>query len=57
MLRLLEGAMAEARERSYRKLMLQVLSTNLTAQRLYERAGAWAVVYAAYRRRRRRTGP
>jgi ribosomal protein S18 acetylase RimI-like enzyme len=37
--RLLEAAQGLARERGYRKLVLQVLATNLAAQRSYERAG------------------
>jgi ribosomal protein S18 acetylase RimI-like enzyme len=37
--RLLEAAEALTRDRGYRKLVLQVLGSNLTAQRTYTRAG------------------
>src|SRR5262245_53838130 len=37
--RLLEAAEALARDRGYRKMVLQVLGSNLTAQRAYTRAG------------------
>jgi ribosomal protein S18 acetylase RimI-like enzyme len=37
--RLLDAAQDMARNRGYRKLILQVLSSNLVAQRCYERAG------------------